>query len=196
MIMENTQLQTIKQEVQEVIYNYQEVKPVATQEEYGQSGDVVKALKFKVKKLEDKRKEWTAPILASKKKIDDDFKEITEPLLEVIGKIENEMKIFYRADMERKNAEQKLLEEEATKKAQAEGKTEAEVVVVNEKKSVDGEISKTIYQEKWTYEILDESQVPLEFLEVSDRKVKDALKNGVREIKGLNIFDNGTIISR
>lgn len=193
--MENS-IQNIKQEVQEVLYQYQELKPIETKEDYANAGDVVKALKFKVKKLEDKRKEWTAPILASKKKIDDDFKEVTEPLLEIIGKFEKGMKVFWRAEQERMNAEQKRLENEAMEKAKKEGKSEVEVAIVNEQKSVDGNIAKTIYKEHWTYEIVDESLVPVEFKEVSDRKLKDALKNGVRKIEGLRIFDDGTIISR
>lgn len=194
--MENLQLEPIRKEVDEVLYNFQEIKPVNTEEEYTQCGDTIKVLKFKVKKLEEKRKELTAPILSAKKNIDDNFKVITEPLEEIISKIESEMKIFWRADQERKNAEQKRLEAEAILKAKDEGKEEVQVEIVNEKKSATGEISKTIYQEKWTYTIIDENQVPAEFLEVSDRKVKDAIKNGLREIKGLRIFDDGKITSR
>lgn len=194
--MENFDLAPIKKEAEEIVYTYQEIQPVKTQEEYSNAGDIVKSLKFKIKKLETKRVEWTKPILDAKKKIDDEFKTIIKPLDEIVGKIENEMKVFWRADQERKNAEQKRIEAEAIEKAKAEGKTEVQVEIVNDKKSVDGEISKTIYQEKWTFEIIDESEVPNIYCSPDKKKIDEAIKNGVREINGLRIFDDGTIISR
>jgi dGTP triphosphohydrolase len=194
--MENLQLEPIRQDVQEILYNFQEIKPVLSEEEYTQCGDTIKVLKFKVKKLEEKRKELTAPILAAKKNIDDNFKTITEPLEEVISKIESEMKVFWRADQERKNAEQKRLEAEAIEKAKELGQSEVQVEIVNEKKSATGEISKTIYTEKWTFEIIDESEVPNIYCSPDKKKIDEAIKAGAREIKGLRIFDDGKITSR
>jgi len=194
--MENLQLEPIRKEVDEVLYNFQEIKPVNTEEEYTQCGDTIKVLKFKVKKLEEKRKELTAPILVAKKNIDDNFKAITEPLEEVISKIESEMKVFWRADQERKNAEQKRLEAAAIEKAKAEGKEEVQVEIVNEKKSATGEISKTIYQENWKFEVINENEVPVIYCSPYKKKIDEAIKNGLREIKGLRIFDDGKITSR
>jgi len=194
--MENLQLEPIRKEVDEVLYNFQEIKPVNTEEEYTQCGDTIKVLKFKVKKLEEKRKELTAPILVAKKNIDDNFKAITEPLEEVISKTESEMKVFWRADQERKNAEQKRLEAAAIEKAKAEGKEEVQVEIVNEKKSATGEISKTIYQENWKFEVINENEVPVIYCSPDKKKIDEAIKNGLREIKGLRIFDDGKITSR
>lgn len=51
----------------------------------------------------------------------------------------------------------------------------------------DGKLSsKTI----WEYEVVDESKIPREFLKLDDKKVKDFIKKGIREIPGLKITEN------
>ena len=40
----------------------------------------------------------------------------------------------------------------------------------------------------WNYEVLNENEIPREYLIIDDRKIKDAIKAGVRSIPGINIF--------
>jgi hypothetical protein len=48
----------------------------------------------------------------------------------------------------------------------------------------------------WTYEIIESELVPREFCEPSKSLIDSAIKNGIREIKGLKIYEKETIVSR
>lgn len=48
----------------------------------------------------------------------------------------------------------------------------------------------------WTFEVVDESQVPREFLALDEKKVKAALAAGSRQIPGLKIFQETRITVR
>ena len=40
----------------------------------------------------------------------------------------------------------------------------------------------------WDFEVLDKSQLPLEYLKVDETAIRNAIRNGERDIAGLNIF--------
>jgi hypothetical protein len=47
----------------------------------------------------------------------------------------------------------------------------------------------------WTYEIQEESQIPREYLVVDQKKIRQAVKDGIREIPGVKIYqDTQTVI--
>ena len=45
----------------------------------------------------------------------------------------------------------------------------------------------------WTFEVVDLAQVPAEFLAVNDTAVRQAIKDGTREIPGLKIYQKPTV---
>lgn len=58
---------------------------------------------------------------------------------------------------------------------------------VNTFKVEDGTASKKL---KWTYQVENEIEIPREFLCIDEKKVQFAIKNGLRHIPGLKIFEN------
>lgn len=48
----------------------------------------------------------------------------------------------------------------------------------------------------WTFKILDETQIPREYLVASDTKIRDAIKGGIRDIPGLEIFEQESLTVR
>lgn len=50
----------------------------------------------------------------------------------------------------------------------------------------DGSMSKKM---KWTYEIEDSNEIPREFLCIDEKKIQLAIKNGIRVIKGVKIYE-------
>lgn len=53
--------------------------------------------------------------------------------------------------------------------------------------------AKATAKQKWVHEVEDLSAVPLKYLTVDDRAVKQAIKDGVRKILGVRIFDEGVV---
>lgn len=50
--------------------------------------------------------------------------------------------------------------------------------------------------EVWTFEVLDEAEVPVEFKSVDSSKVNLAIKAGLRDIPGLRIFSQARVTVR
>jgi hypothetical protein len=59
---------------------------------------------------------------------------------------------------------------------------------------IQGSSGMSYEKETWVHEVVDESQVPREFLSVDDKKVKAAIKAGVRTIPGVKIDKQITTI--
>lgn len=57
----------------------------------------------------------------------------------------------------------------------------------------DGKLSQVT---SWTFELEDLSKVPQEFLTLDEKKVKEKIKKGIREIPGLKIFEKTNVTMR
>lgn len=104
---------------------------------------------------------------------------------------------FKQIEIERQKA-QKAAQEAAAKKqaeldqiADAAGVDRVELdkpIVKNEKPKIAAAAGSAIIREKWEYEVVNFSEIPREFLQVNDKAIKQAIKNGEREIAGLKIY--------
>lgn len=60
-------------------------------------------------------------------------------------------------------------------------------------KTIEGTLKK---ETKWSFDLLELDKVPREFLMLDEKKVKEAINNGIREIDGLNILQKEEYILR
>lgn len=188
-------LTPIKQDVEEVLYNFQEIK-VETNDEYTQAGDFLKQIQTKIKKIEAKRVEYTKPLDESKKRIMADFKALTEPLEVLVGEIKSKMTHFYKQEQIRLADEQAKREAEALAKAKEEGVSEVTVEVVEQPKSQVGEVATTTVKKVWKWEFEDASKVPHEYFTIDEKKINQAVRDGVREIAGIRIYQEDQLSVR
>ena len=49
-------------------------------------------------------------------------------------------------------------------------------------------------RKRWTFEVVDESAVPREFLVLNKVKINEAIRKGARDIKGLKIFQTEDLV--
>jgi seryl-tRNA synthetase len=54
----------------------------------------------------------------------------------------------------------------------------------------------TSIRKQWTYEITDENQVPRDYCSPDHYKIQTAIKNGIREITGIRIYEKEIVVSR
>lgn len=188
-------IELIKQEVDEFLYDYQDVK-ITTANEYTGAGDLLKQLQLKVKKVEEKRKEYTKPLDDLKKKIMDDFRQITDPLEQFITDVKVKMTDWYRLEQKRKDEEQKKIEAEALAQAKVENKSEVVVPVVNDIKTQRGDVATTTVKKVWKWELIDAQKIPREYLCPDPVKIGEAIRSGVREIEGVRIYQDEQISIR
>lgn len=73
--------------------------------------------------------------------------------------------------------------------------TDEEKEIQRKLKELENQKSKNISY-VWTYEVINIGDVPVSYLGIDDAKVKQAIKAGEREIKGLNIFQKEQLVIR
>ncbi len=154
------------------------------------------------KKAEAQRKMFTDPLNQSLKAINAFFKNLTAPLDEADGIIRSKVLIFRRAEEERarKEAEelQKKREEEA-KKSASQGEAPAfvpPVVAQAPPTTMTAKNGSATVRKIWDFEIENEAEIPREYLVVDSVKIRQAIKDGVREIHGIKIFQKETLSVR
>ncbi len=152
------------------------------------------------KRAEAQRKQFTDPLNQSLKAINAFFKNLTAPLDEADTIIRNKVLIFRRAEEERarKEAEelQKKLEEEAKKQAEIEKKeviVPPPVVAQTPPTTMTAKNGSATVRKVWDFEIEDEMAIPREYLVPDPVKIRQAIKEGIREIKGIRIYQKETL---
>ncbi len=176
-----------------------------------------KELAIKAKKIttaiEDHRKEITKPFFEAKQNIDKVAKELTEGLNEATKALRDQI-LAYEVEQERKRKEElRRLEEERKRKEEELRKAQEESIADLHSMSKNGDVELVMLppelpeiaelkqqemelsQQKsknirlyWTFELTDINKVSIDFLILNEKKVKDAIASGVREIPGIRIF--------
>ena len=77
-----------------------------------------------------------------------------------------------------------------------EAPTVPEIVEPEESTSVRTAEGTAYLQNRWTFELEDLAMVPADFLMLDEKKVRAAIKAGVREIPGLKIFEQKSMAIR
>lgn len=182
----------IKEDNDNFLYENQEIT-IETQDQYTAAGDKIKEVNTRIRKLEEKRKQYTDPLDDLKKQIMSDFKQMTDPLEEFVDMVKSKMLEFYKAEQKRKDEEQKRIEAEALEKAKQEDVSEVIVPVVNHQLKTQRGYKSTITVKKvWKWRVVDETKVPREYLCLDEKKINLAVRNEVRKIDGLEIYQEET----
>jgi len=189
-------LEPIKQDINNFIglYSKQQIK-ISSQDEYIKAGDLIKIVKNKINKIEEQRKSWTKPLDESKKRIMENVRDVIDPLKDFESSVKQVMTDWYMKEKARKDKEQAKLEERAKAKAIKEQKEcgadipiMPAIPVVNDIKTQRGDMSVTTMKKVWKFKVIDETKVPREYLSLDEVEIRRAIREGKREIKGLEIY--------
>ncbi len=156
--------------------------------------------------IEEKRKEITKPLLDKKKQIDDFAKNLTQDLSEATKSLRLQIQ-KYEEEKERKRLEElRRLEEEKRKAEEELRKAQQSNDIVSQIQNIEkvnqiavNEMNLAIQKtsslrEIWTFELKDLSKVPIEYLQLNEAAVRQAIRNGVREIPGIRIFKQKQLV--
>lgn len=165
------------------------------------------AIKKDEKAIEDARKAYTAPINDHIKAVNGLAKEITTHTDEALRYLTGQLNQYAtRVELERRKAEeearkqakeeQKRLDAEA-KEAGVQAPVVPEIVPAKPEKAAVRTENGTSYQRKtWTFEPEKIDDVPREYMMLNEAAVRAAIKNGVRSIPGLRIFETTNTVIR
>jgi len=186
---------------------------VDTDQQYEKGSQVLNYLKTQATSLDKLRKHFKQPILESGRRIDTFFKELTAPAKEAIEIVNDKMGVWWRIkDEERKKAEEQArIAERDRMKAQMERERiqkdmEAEGVEVEEEDLppvpeavIVPEViqaSSTNVRKTWSFTVMDEKKVPRIYLKLDEQAIKASIRDGVRDIPGLEIFEEVSFVKK
>lgn len=177
----------------------------------------------KKKDFKSQRDKYVKPMKDSIKAIDEKLQEPIKLLETVEGIVRETLNKYldevHKQEQERLALERKKVEEEALKeidnleniKAQAseydevtkraiertiENKQNKAIEATASEVKINLSTDNATVSMIWDFEIIDKSQIPLDFLKVDETAIRNAIRNGERSISGVNIFQKPQISLR
>lgn len=180
---------------------------IKTDEDREVAANIAAGAKKLVRAIDERRKEITGPaesFCKAVKAVADKFADRLKAAARIAS--DKELAFVQMKEMARREAEKLAkeaaakLQAEIDKEAQAKGieaiKVEAPIVP-EPKTTARTEAGVTSFTVKtWDFEVIDDSDVPRQFCSADPRKIREAIKNGVREIRGCRIFEKVEIRHR
>lgn len=159
------------------------------------------------KQIDAKRKEAKGPSVERGKQIDAEFKELASPITAIEERIKGEILRCHREERERAIKEQqrqdKLARERqarenkrAEKEARPPVEHHAPQVAQPEATIKTASGAKAAISQVWKYRLVDISKVPEGYLALDEAAVGKAVRGGVREIEGIEIYADEQLSSR
>jgi len=155
------------------------------------------------KKTVDARMFMTRPIDESKKNIMNFFKPFIEQYDKATAIIKGKAKDYYLAEEEKaKEAEKKRLiaeikREEEIRKAQEENREPVidEIPAIPEVKAPEKTVrgvagGSMTFKKHWKHEVINPELVPKEYFIIDESLIREAIRNGAREISGVRIYED------
>lgn len=172
------------------------------------------------KAISSQKKELTAPLKSQVKDIEDKFKKPIEFLDEADSTLRTKINTYLdnqRIRIEQETlAKKQLIEDKAiaeveklealksgagdydevTRQALIQSIEDKQNTLINDTAKSDKvnlSSSNSVVRTVWDFELVDLSVVPLEFLQLDEKKVREAIKKGIHDIKGVKIFQRSQV---
>lgn len=157
---------------------------VATADDMGRAGDGVKVCQTLVKQADEHKELMIRPYLEGQRRVNAWYKKTVAPLEEAKQILKEKMLAFTRKE---KEAQAKL----AANSSDDLPATQAETLRVRGDR---GSIATP--GKRWVFRVTNELLVPRQYLVVDEKLIRAAVKDGVREIPGVEVYEEDVISVR
>jgi hypothetical protein len=176
-----------------------EAQQIETQTDVDSANIILKAIAKQMSIIEAKRKTFTQPLNQSLREINSTFKELTEPLKKAKGILSGKVMDWRDKEQKRIRMEQERIakEEERRRKIQEAHKKKGHEVsepIVMAKPQELKETDSTNIRKVWKFEIIDAIKIPRRYLIVDESFIRAEIRNGVREIPGVRIYQEEIMV--
>lgn len=170
---------------------------VTTEDEHATATAILARIARTTKGIDEQRRFFTDPLNAQVKAINNKFKALAAPLERADSDIREKVKGFLRRREEERQAEERRRQQEWDKQkrdARALGGTAPaaprDMAVPEAPKTTHTEEGSSTAAKKWFFEVVDPAKVPLRYLAVDERLVRDDVARGARDIPGVRIWQD------
>lgn len=197
-VLKDKQVLAVQSEAADIVTRAQNFH-ITSEELASDANNVLHWIAKAKKSLEERRKFFVQPLNDQVKKVNALFKEITGPLIKADAIIRSKV-VDYRIKLEE---EARKEEEKLRRKAEAQQKKKEEKALAKgeeppppppaPKVEVPQTIGGVTITKPWTYGIEDINKVPRKYLTLDTVEVMQAIRQGIREIPGLRIYQKESV---
>lgn len=153
-------------------------------ENYKNASELLAQMKVRSRRIDEIRKEIIKPFREIVNENNARYGEKKELLDTLISSLEKSMKEYF------------LKKEEAARIEAEKARLENVKPIEALDQTVKTETGVTTAKKLWKFQIVAPAKVPLDFWEISEKKIGDAVRNGRRKISGVNIYQDISIATR
>lgn len=193
--------QKIEAENQPLIEKAQAIE-IKTKDDMLVASQDLSNIQYVLKSIEKKRKEFIDPLNESLRAINSSFKKISEPLEKAKAILNDKISIWHVAEQKRIAEEnERIAKEEARRRKiqedhAAKGHEVSKPVEMVRPKPIENKIGSTYIRSDWVWELTNIAEVPREYLEIDTVKINTAVRQGVRTIPGIRIYEVQKAVTR
>jgi len=152
-----------------------------------------------IQTTERKRLSFTKPLNLSLKEINNTFKELTLPLTNAKAILTGKVMVWRQAEMKRIREEEERIAKEEARRRKIQEAHEKQAHLVSEpitiKRPTPLKVSdSTKTQKTWKFKIVDSTKILRDYMMVNEPAIRQAIRNGVREIAGVEIYQDEIIV--
>lgn len=174
-IQDSSSLQDFRQDTEIIQYQDEAQDIVARAEKfqivddttYKKATEIISAIARWKKLIEEKRKSYTKRLREELSERNEEFNSYLEPLNQARKIMDGKIVDYYK----RQEKEKPIMEAERT-------------------------VGTTTIKKIWDFRIIDEAKIPKEFLMVNEPKIREKIREGVRAIEGLEIYQREIVSTR
>ena len=190
-------------QLRENVLNYAQTAQnyVVTRENLDSAIELAKYGAQMSKMVDTKRTEIKAPVLNAGREIDRIAKILSEPLSDGllrlkggIGRVQKEIEAENFAKLKAAEEERRRLEQLAAAKVIKEEEMK-DLVAVHKEISEASEKPKNV-QHYWTFSVEDPTLIPMAYMIPNMQAIQNAVRQGVREIPGIKIYQDSRVVLR
>jgi hypothetical protein len=203
--LEAAELEILREDADGLLAKADEVSRITELAHEARASEFLAQVKRRAKIVDDKRKEYVAPLKSVIDNVNADFKSILIPLEQAEAIVKKGMTAFRGAEEFKAKEAARTEAERMAKIAISMAGTEvgtvedAQVAILARRdataeapKTVETQSGKAQFRKSWKFEVVDPYAVEREFCSPDDKLIRDAVKAGLRETCGIRIWEEST----
>lgn len=173
-------LEKLKKPIELIVSKAREVSKIESNEDAKAATEFLIKLKSKIEFYDNKRIERVKPLNDTVKKLNNDFRVLLDPLKQCEKDIKEAIIEYKTTQDNLRLEEQKRLDEKGL------------VIKDTFSDSISSASGELRIVKRWTFAVEDTALIPRKYLRVDEDVVNKEIKEGVRNIKGLKIFQEAS----
>ncbi len=194
-IIKSQQIEEVEQKISEAEFDVQQLV-VEDESSEQKASELLGVLVAKKKRVEAERVHMKSPVLEQGKRIDAFFNQFKDKIILIEKGLRRKLsdyKMEQLRESREAEAERLKIARQEVKDAEEENREVKNIqlpTVPDKPKAIVTSAGKIANKTVWKFEIIEEKKVPKKYMSVDEKKLREAVKKGEREIAGLRIYED------